>query len=666
MDNLNKLKYETSPYLLQHAENPINWHAWNDEAIERAKIENKLIFLSIGYSSCHWCHVMEKESFKDLKIAEILNQNFISIKVDREERPDIDKIYMDALMAMRGSGGWPMSIFLTPDLKPFWGGTYLPKEAFMDILENIKRLWLSSPNEILSSSSYLSHLLNTSTSLSKANFEISKRVINKAHEDISQSFDKIYGGFTPEPKFPSPQILQLLMRIYHRTKDEKTLNMVNTTLENIARGGIYDHLGGGFHRYSTDKKWEVPHFEKMLYDNATLAYTYLEAYQLTKNIDYKKIAQEILDYILWDMTSSKGAFYSSEDADSEGSEGIFYTWTTSQLKEILNEEAFEEFSKIYNIKEEGNFESRSNILYLHKDIPLNLKDTSYIKNIKSRLFMERRKRIHPFKDKKIICSWNALMIASLAKAYQIINHKQYIIAAENAASFIEQNLFKNKKLYRTYYDGILKQEAFLEDYVYMIYALLNLYEASFDSKWIYWAEDLQKIIDNNFYDTTKDAYSFTKKGARNLFKTSITFYDDVVPNPNALAILNLLKLNSLTQNQDYRVRAINLLLANTKALNEMPSIFPQTLIALEYYLSNTNELAIIGRKEDKNTIEYLSWLRGKFLPNTIIAQTDTKNKEPLPLLDKKFPLSGKTTIYICKNGSCSVPITEISEAKTLL
>ena len=660
--NYNHLGKEKSPYLLQHKDNPVWWYAWGEEAFQASRKENKPIFLSIGYSTCHWCHVMEKESFEDREVAHLMNQHFISIKVDREERPDVDKIYMDAVVAMASQGGWPMSVFLTPDLKPFFGGTYFPKLHFIKLLNHVDVAWKKNQSEIQKSVQELTDYLIQLSHDEKKQEKIDDNIFSIFLSQLHSRFDPYHGGFGSAPKFPPSSSLSLLLRIAARSENKSALEMAHKTLEGMARGGIYDHLGGGFARYSTDSTWLVPHFEKMLYDNASLSWVYLEAYQLTQKKMYLSIAQETLNYILRDMTHPEGGFYSAEDADSEGHEGKFYVWTIEELKKTLSEKEFPLFQKVYGITQNGNFEHGTNILSLDKEFNWDVKYAE-LKDIHNKLFKIREKRIHPHKDDKILTAWNGLMIASLAKAYQVTQDKKYLHAAEKAAQFIQKYLYNNGKLLRRYRDGEAKFHAYLDDYAFFIHGLLNLYECSFDRKWLTYAFDLQKKQNEFFWDEKNGGYFFSNEDSADLIRRSKDYQDGAKPNSNAVSALNLLKLYNFTFNEEYKNRAKKIFENSSAKILQYPSAFSYMLIALDYYLGRSKEIAIIGRRDDETTRNMLSFLNASFLPNKILAFTEAQETDELPLTKNKKMLNQKTTAYVCENGVCQLPTSDLQVFK---
>jgi len=662
----NHLGKEKSPYLLQHKNNPVWWYAWGEEALSAAKKQDKLIFLSIGYSTCHWCHVMEKQSFEKEDVAKILNENFISIKVDREERPDVDKIYMGALYTMGRRGGWPLTIVMTPDLKPFFGGTYFPREKLKEILLNLAQAWKNDRGQVNRVSQKIYKTLESVHTLSAGDVTLNDNIFKTAYAKMVQRFDFKEGGFGQKPKFPPTVRLKVLLRIYRRTGEKKSLSMVEKTLDKMARGGMYDHLGGGFHRYSTDGKWLVPHFEKMLYDNANLSQIYLETYQITKKPFYAAVAREILDYILRDMTSSKGGFYSAEDADSEGHEGKFYVWHLKELKKLLSTDEYKIFASVYGITEKGNFEHKTNILNLQNNYDWNIKADPKLKSAQEKLFPVREKRIHPYKDDKIVTSWNGLMIASMAKAYQVLREEKYLKAAQKAAGFVRDHLYKEGKLFRRYRDGEKKFAGTLDDYAYVIQGLLTLYQTDFNPGWIKWAEELQRTQDSLMWDEKNGGYYFAGVGVKNLLVRTREFGDNARPNGNGMAALNLLELYGLTFNKAYKERAEKIFQAVGDRLAKYPPAYAQLLIALDYYTDDAKEIAVVGQKDSADTSQILNYLQETFLPNQVTAFSVPDKTDEVPLLNKKTEKNGKTTVYICEDFICKAPTTDLNQVKKLI
>ena len=668
------LDQEKSPYLYQHRDNPVWWKPWGDDAFEKAKKEDKPIFLSIGYSTCHWCHVMEKESFEDEDVAKVLNKNFISIKVDREERPDIDKIYMEAVMGMGIRGGWPLTLVLTPELVPFWGGTYLPKDHLIMITKRVANSWSYQKDKIRKHGNKMVEILKDRIPQKTDKVIIKKDILTSAVKEIEESFDEQYGGFGKAPKFPPSMRLQMLIRMMHKEKNDdrkkEIMNIVEKTLNQMFKGGIYDHIGGGFHRYSVDDKWLVPHFEKMLYDNALLAVVFMEVYQITEKKVYSHIAEDILNYILRDMTDNQGGFYSAEDADSEGKEGIFYLWSLEEIKKILSADEFSLMQKTYKITQEGNFEGKNLINLLHmKDKKIKNVFDPNIRKIRNKLFNARKKRTPPFKDDKVLTAWNGLMISTMAKAYQVYQDKKYLNAAVKAAHFIKNHLDKGSTLKRRYRLGESRFDAFLDDYAYLINAFLMLYECSFDENWIVWAKDLQRRQDENLWEDSLGAYRFAKKN-EDLIKQTIDFEDSARPNSNGVSLSNLLHLHALTYQEDYQVKSKRLAAIQFHNITRGLSYYAQTLIGLDYYTEKTKEIAIVGDLKHPVTQRMIELVQTNFYPNKGVAYTQEKASENLSnlisLLKDKEIQSGRPTAYICKDKVCYRPTNTVQDFKRQL
>jgi hypothetical protein len=676
--NYNKLITEKSPYLQQHAKNPVNWYPWGDEAFDKAKSEDKPIFLSIGYSTCHWCHVMAHESFEDSYVGKLMNETFVSIKVDREERPDIDKIYMAVCQLMTGSGGWPLTIVMTPDKKPFFAGTYFPKESrfgrigIIDLIKRIDSLWKNERKQLLESSEKIIFALQDVNTESPGS-SLTKRVLNSAYSQLSTRFDKKNGGFGTAPKFPTPHNLLFLLRYWKRTGDENALSMVEKTLKRMRMGGIYDQIGFGFHRYSTDSDWLVPHFEKMLYDQSLLTLAYLEAYQTTNKKEYANTAKEIMTYVLRDMTSSEGAFYSAEDADSEGEEGKFYVWSKTEIEEILGVEDAEVFSKLYNVDVNGNFldeatrkKTEKNIIHLKSNLP----DTPSIdiKLLKNRLFEAREKRIRPHKDDKILTDWNGLMIAAFAKAGYILNDQKYIQVAEKAVDFI-LNRMKNSegRLLHRYRKGGADILAFIDDYAFLIWGLINLYEASFETQYLEKAIELTEEQIKLFWDSSIGAFFFTAEDAESLLTRQKETYDGAIPSGNSVAMLNLLRLAQLTGNDEYEKKADHLGRVFAESVRANPVAHSLMMVAVDYAVGPTYSLVIAGDSGKEDTILMLNEVRKQFLPNKALIFRPTEKLNPeidkfsnfIQFFDK---YEEKATAFVCINKTCKAPTNDIDKA----
>ncbi|MHA1756346.1 MAG: thioredoxin domain-containing protein [Promethearchaeota archaeon] len=670
---MNKLKDEKSPYLLQHADNPVNWYPWSEEAFEKARKEDKPIFLSIGYSTCHWCHVMAHESFENEEIAALINDVFIPIKVDREERPDIDNIYMKVCQMMTGRGGWPLTIFLTPDKKPFFAATYIPKEGrfgmigLKELILRIKQLWNNQKNKIKLSADEFSFALQNFTEEAPGQ-KLDSKVLENLYHDLKESFDYKKGGFGRAPKFPTPQNLLFLLRYWKRSKQHYALEMVEKTLIAMRNGGIYDHIGYGFHRYSTDSDWLVPHFEKMLYDQALIAYTYLEAFEATKNIYYANIAREIFTYVLRDMKSSNVGFYSAENADSEGEEGKFYIWDLKELKEILSEKEYNIAKIVYNVKEEGNFHEESsgrkssrNILYLSKslqelsaelNIEINILKEN-LKKIRIKLFNAREKRIHPSKDNKILTDWNGLMIAALAKGYSVLGEKAYLDAAEKGINFILINLRDKKSgtLYHRYKDGEAKFSGFLNDYAFLIWGLIELYEASFKQKYIDIACELMDYIIEHFWDNEIGGFFFTPDNGEHIIIRQKEIYDGAIPSGNSISFWNLLRLGELMGNTEYLEKAEILSIVFADKIREYPAAYVYFIIGLDFALGPIIDITLRGELMQELISNALKIIQGYYLPNKIIKYEESKEE---------------TSLTICTDRTCSIPITDLEQFENIL
>lgn len=598
----NRLIHEASPYLLQHAHNPVDWYPWGEEALSRAKNEDKPILLSVGYSSCHWCHVMEKECFENEAIARIMNERFINIKVDREERPDLDELYMKALQLMTGSGGWPMTLFLTPDLIPFHGGTYFPPEdrmglpGFRRVLMIVSDYYRTRRGEVTRMETQMKSALREAIRITPSQKELDPAVFSKAFELMKNQFDPTHGGFGKAPKFPNPLILTFLLRFWKRTGNKEALKMVERTLEKMSEGGIYDHLGGGFHRYSVDEQWLIPHFEKMLYDNALLSQLYFETYQATRKEKYRRIGEEILFYILREMSHAEGGFYSAQDADSEGEEGKFYLWTKEEIKNILGEEREKLFSAYYGVTPRGNFERGKNILYITSSIeeisrefklsPSELKRS--LKEAQKILFAERERRIRPHRDEKIITSWNGLMISGFVYGFIATEDRVYLQAAQKAARFILERMLMGTDLMRLFYHGRVQGEGFSEDYAFFIQALLDLYEATLEREYLIKAYELNEVMINRFWDNETGGFFFTDREVLPRVGRSKNPYDQVIPSPNSVAVMNLLRLGSLKKDDSMKKKSEKILRLFYDFLLESPLGFSHLLSSFLFFLQEVS------------------------------------------------------------------------------
>ncbi len=665
----NQLIHEKSPYLLQHAHNPVDWYPWSEEAFSVAKKEDKPIFLSIGYSTCHWCHVMEGESFEDTEIAKLLNRDFIAIKVDREERPDIDNIYMRACQALTGHGGWPLTIFMTPEQKPFFAATYISKNnwgqmlGLTELLPRIIKLWRNERQRIEESGNRISELLGQAEE--DTSQDLAEDIFKTAREHLGRGFDREWGGFSPAPKFPTPHNIYFLLRYYYFFQDKTALDMAEKTLEAMYRGGIYDHVGGGFARYSTDRFWLVPHFEKMLYDNALLALAYLEAYQITGKELYARVARDVFTYICRDMTSSEGGFYSAQDADSEGVEGKFYVWSREEIKNIVGEENAQYLYQVYDISEKGNFEGK-NISNLIKDLPQQ-SEWAKLDELRAKLFQERDKRVHPHRDDKILSGWNGMMIAALAYGSRVLHEPQYLLPASRAADFILEKLRRSDgRLLARYRDGEAMYNAYALDYAAMIWGLLELYQAGFNSKYLNSALKLNKDLLRYFWDESAGGLFIYGSDAEQLLTRPKEGYDGALPADNSVAALNLLRLGRLTGDHLLEEKAQQTIGAFAEGINQHPTAYTFFLTAALFNKQPGRDIVIVGKRDEKDTRVMIEAVNERFLPDTLVIFKDPAEKtldEIIPFIKDMAMIDNKATAYICENFSCQQPITDIEGLK---
>jgi uncharacterized protein len=677
----NRLIHETSPYLLQHAHNPVDWYPWGDEAFQKAKSENRPILLSIGYSACHWCHVMERESFEDEKIAALMNELFVSIKVDREERPDLDEIYMNAVQMLTGRGGWPMTVFLTPEGKPFYGGTYFPPEdrqgmpGFQRILVGVAQAYRERPQDVEKSVGQILTALERMSQSSESQRNFSPDIIRETAEQIVRAYDSEHGGLGRAPKFPNAGVYELFLRHYQHSKNQAFLDRVTHTLTKMADGGIYDHLGGGFHRYSVDEKWLVPHFEKMLYDNAQLVRIYAQVYCLTGNPHFKRVTEETADYLLREMLHSEGGFYSTQDADSEGEEGKFFVWTPDEISRIIGDEAGEIFCRIYDVTEYGNFEEKN---ILHPILTLDQASKLFrleigtieglIAEAKRKLFEVREKRIKPFRDEKIVLSWNGLMLSGLAEAIKISPQPRYIEAVNRTVDFIITKMFRDGHLLHVHKDGVAKHLGYLDDYAFVAVGLLDLYETTFDRANLARAVQLAQTMLDEFWDDTNGSFFYTGKSHERLISRAKPAFDGSVPSGNAMATQFLLRLYHLTGTEDYLKRVEKVLHSYYDAMESQPFGFAHMLCALDLYLNKPKEIVVVGKRDDPATAELIKEIHSLYLPNKTLQLADPG--EPLekisPLLEGKRQVDDKPTVYVCHNFTCSQPVTNREALRPLL
>ncbi|SMO90401.1 thioredoxin domain-containing protein [Melghirimyces algeriensis] len=680
MSEPNRLIQEKSPYLLQHAHNPVDWYPWDEAAFEKAKQEDKPIFLSIGYSTCHWCHVMERESFEDDEVAHLLNREFVSIKVDREERPDVDHIYMTVCQALTGHGGWPLTVIMTPEKEPFFAGTYYPKKAvqgrpgLMDILEQVAQTWKDEREKVLDVGKKITRAVQTQLKVTESG-EIAQEEQMEAYRQFKSSYDPQYGGFGQAPKFPRPHDFLFLLRYWKEQDEPFALSMVEHTLDAMRRGGIYDHIGYGFARYSVDKQWLVPHFEKMLYDNAMLAVAYLEAYQATNDESYAITAREIFTYVLRDMTSSEGGFYSAEDADSEGEEGKFYVWTPEEVKDVLGEEEGTLFCEYYDITPHGNFEKKKSIpnridqslegFASRKE----LSETELQKRLeesRQKLFQAREGRVHPHKDDKILTSWNGLMIAALGKGARVLGEEKYAQAAEKAAEFILTKLRNEKgRLLARYRDGEAGILGYVDDYAFLVWGLIELYEATFRPTYLRSALELTHDMLDLFADQEEGGLYFTGKDGEALLTRTKEIYDGATPSGNSVASLNLARLARITGDPELRDEADRQIQAFAGSVSRAPMAFSFFLTAVQFFQGKPKEIVIAGPSGERETEGMLRYVQKKFMPEAVLLFNPEGEGEELtqlvPFVAEQQPADGRATAYVCENYACKTPATTLQE-----
>jgi len=682
----NRLMLEKSPYLLQHAYNPVDWYPWSPEAFQKAGSEDKPVFLSIGYSTCHWCHVMERESFEDPEIAGLLNDAFVCIKVDREERPDLDSIYMKVCQQFTGGGGWPLHIIMTPDKKPFFAATYIPPETkfgqmgMKELIPKLKELWISQRNILLESAIEITKFLQQTekSTVQTPNEELGASTLDEAYVQLSRSFDETHGGFGTAPKFPSPQNLSFLLRYWKRTSEGKALEMVEKTLKAMRQGGIYDQLGFGFHRYSTDASWLVPHFEKMLYDQAMLIIAYAEAYQVTRDEDLKQTAKEIITYLLRDMTDPSGGFYSGEDADSEGEEGKFYLWTEKEIRQQLPKHEAELAVTIFGVEKQGNFadaingkRTGKNILHIEKsssqtalEMPLSQQDLNErIDYVRKTLLKVRQKRVHPSRDDKILADWNGLTIAALSKASQVFDEPEYAKAAEKAVNFILKNMRNSEnRLYHRYRDGEAKVTGFLNDYAFFVWGLLELYETVFNVDYMEKSVELTEIMIKHFWDEKEGGFYLTADDEEATIARDKDSYDGAPPSGNSVACLNLIRLSHMTDNGQYEQKAKQLLGSFANSVSKAPSAFAQLMNALDFVVGPSCEVILVGEQGRTDTKRMLDALRNEFNPRKVVILNSWPDQREMSQYMGTSTLMGQggkeTTAYVCCNRVCNLSTTD--------
>ena len=677
---MNHLANEQSPYLLQHADNPVDWYPWGKEAFKKARELDRPIFLSIGYSTCHWCHVMEHESFEDDSVAKLLNDSFISIKVDREELPEIDHVYMSVCQAMTGRGGWPLTIVMTPAKEPFFAGTYFPKDkrggrsGLFQILPMIADAWNSKRQDIMTSVGQVKNYLDQLNSKPAGN-NFSTELINRAYDQFRNGFDEEYGGFFRAPKFPSPHNLIFLMRYHHSFDNKIALDMATKTLKQMRLGGIYDHIGFGFHRYSTDRHWLVPHFEKMLYDQAMIAMAYTEAYHITGEDIFAQTAREIFTYVLRDMTASEGGFFSAEDADSEGEEGKFYIWTEQEIKEVLGEDYGKEFNDIFSITTPGNYRDESSGKETRLNIPhlknYNTNGSNEFESAREKLFNIREKRIHPLKDDKILTDWNGLMIAALAKAAIVLDEPVYLDAAEKAAEFVLHSISKGERLLKRYRNGVAALDAHLDDYAFMAWGLLELYEATFATKYLSQSLDLMNIMVEDFWDDKNGGFFLGSDQSEKLIVRSKTAYDGAIPSGNSVAVMNMVKLTRITGNTNWAELAEKTIRAFSEDVNRAPTGYTLMLTGFMFDTQNSKEIVIVGDSRNRNTTKFLHTIRASYAPHKVLLFKDTsvsdnRLEQLANWTSTQNSINGKPTAYVCKNFACNQPTSDLQTALSFI
>ncbi len=688
----NRLINEKSPYLLQHARNPVDWYPWGDEAFEKAKEDNKPVFLSVGYATCHWCHVMEKESFEDEEAARRLNETFVCVKVDREERPDIDSVYMAACQMLTGRGGWPLTVFMTPDKKPFFSGTYIPKTSrfgrpgLLDICAQVKKAWESDRERIFNTADEISEHMGKAFEFEFTGEALDAGTLKSAYEELESIFDEEHAGFGNAPKFPTPHRMIFLLRYYGRTGDQKALVMVKKTLKAMRLGGIWDHVGSGFHRYSTDKIWLLPHFEKMLYDQALMAMAYLEAFQVTKEPFFAKTAEEIFAYVLRDMTSEGGGFYAAEDADSEGEEGKFYVWTAREFHQVLGEERGKLWQRFMNLSPNGNFTDEAtgrstgaNIPHLTRSLAewaeqLEMEETELAdrwEKTRETLFHVRKQRVPPLKDDKILTDWNGLMIAALAMGARILGNYSYAEAAKKAVSFITRRLTdESGGLLHRFRDGHAGIEANANDYAFFIQGLLELFKATFEPDLLAKAAGFQARMIDHFWDDENGGFYLTANTAEKLPSRPKELYDGATPSANSTAFSNLLLLSRLTGDSKWEEKATELSRTFSGAVKRSLSAFAHFMTGLEFALGDGKEVVIVGKASAPDFERMLSVVNGKYLPHSVVIAKSPRNEAGLakvaPYTEPLKEIDGKATAYVCSGFACGKPTNDVEELNKTL
>ncbi len=690
--NPNRLINEKSPYLLKHAHNPVDWYPWGEEAFERARSENRPVFLSVGYSTCHWCNVMEEESFSDPEVAALMNEVFVSVKVDREERPDVDNLYMSVCLMLTGSGGWPLTVVMTPDKKPFYAGTYFPRESrfgrigMLELITRIRKVWEEKRDEVLVSAGRIAESIERQEEIAPGKAP-DARVLDAAYVVLKESFDDEFGGFGTEPKFPAPHNLSFLLRYWKRTGNEDALRMVKRTLRAMRRGGIFDHLGFGFHRYSTDRKWLVPHFEKMLYDQAMLGMAYCEAYQATKKEEFAQASRLVFTYVMRELTDPGGQFYSAESADSEGKEGKFYVWTEKDMRRVLDKKVADVAISYFGVREEGNFKdpltgelTGENILHMAKppaeaasEFKMREKEfLELIEEARGRLFDIRNRSVHPDRDDKVLADWNGLMIAALSKGAKALDEPGFSDAATAAADFVLSRLRRpDGRLWHRWRLGESAIEALADDYAFTVWGLLELYEAVFEPRYLRAAVELNRVFIEDFWDEENGGFFLTGRSAEQMLVRQKAIHDAAIPSANSVAMLNLLRLGAMTADPELIKLASNLGEAFSSAVRESPSSYAQLLCAVDFALGPSAEVVIAGNLKNPDTEAMVAALRGPFLPNKVVlfrpdGEDNPEIDEITGFTKGLKSVDGKATAYVCKEHKCELPTTDPAEMLRLL